>query len=74
MKRIIAFQTILGWINSCKTLDQLSIATDVVAKIYDPNYRLENTEDSEDLYRAIINQCGKIHPAIIEPVNDANGH
>ena len=68
MKRIIAFQTILGWINSCKTLGELYVAREAIEKIYAPQYKDENVPDWCELYITIGKQFSKLNTPQAQPI------
>lgn len=54
MNPLVVHETILGWIKSCLTPEQIAVAHDAVIKLYDQVYHAAGTQLSEELHRACI--------------------
>lgn len=54
MKKEIVYSTIKGWINSCRTLEQVAVSHAAVIELYDKPYGLAGSDSSKELHKLCI--------------------
>ena len=53
-------ETILGWIRSCQTAEQLVVAHEAVIKLYDNLYNTAGSPESQFLHSACLNRKSEL--------------